>query len=96
MGGRVVALAPGPDDLLMVTTIGYQPTLAQPFNEHDRALRAAQSFAKALAHVPQGRGEGLRRGGRVPHVAAGCKAESRSQPEALTDSTDLLFDLCVL
>lgn len=51
-GGRVAAIAPGPDDLFVVTTIGGRRALFQPINEYDKSLSVAQAFVKAQAPVP--------------------------------------------
>lgn len=51
-GGRVATIAPGPDDLFVVTTIGGRRALFQPVNEYDRALSVAQAFVKAQAPMP--------------------------------------------
>lgn len=51
-GGRVATIAPGPDDLFVVTTIGGRRALFQPIFEYDQALAVAQAFVKAQAPVP--------------------------------------------
>lgn len=51
-GGRVATIAPGPDDLFVVTTIGGRLALFQPIFEYDQALAVAQAFVKAQAPVP--------------------------------------------
>lgn len=48
-GGRVATIAPGPDDLFVVTTIAGRKVLLQPIHHYQRALEVAQAFVKAQA-----------------------------------------------
>lgn len=50
-GGRVAILAPGPDDLFCVTTLGGRRVVVQPIFEYEQALAVAQAFV-AQAPVP--------------------------------------------
>lgn len=51
-GGRVATIAPGPDDLFVVTTIAGRKVLLQPLHQYQRALEVAQAFVKAQAPTP--------------------------------------------
>lgn len=44
-GNRVAALAPGPDDLFVVTTLFGKRVFVEPIGDYDKALRLAEAFA---------------------------------------------------
>jgi hypothetical protein len=50
-GNRVAALAPGPGDLFVVTTIGGKRVLVEPIDQYERAIRIAESFARQMAQA---------------------------------------------
>ena len=45
-GNRVAALAPGPDDLFVVTTIGGRRVTVQPVADYPKAIKTAEAFAR--------------------------------------------------
>lgn len=51
-GGRVVALAPGPGDLFVVTTVSGRKVLLHPVEQFGHALKLAEAAAIRMAPVP--------------------------------------------
>lgn len=51
-GGRVATMAPGPDDLFVVTTVSGRRALMHPVGLYDLALKQAQAAAIRMAPVP--------------------------------------------
>lgn len=51
-GGRVAALAPGPGDLFVVTTINGEPAILQAVCDYEAALKVAEAFVRAQAPAP--------------------------------------------
>lgn len=51
-GGRVVALAPGPDDLFVVTTVAGQVAMMHPIGLYNHALKLAQAAAVRMVPMP--------------------------------------------
>ena len=49
-GNRVAALAPGPGDLVVLTTIGGRVAATQPIREYQQALDKALAFAAQTEH----------------------------------------------
>lgn len=51
-GGRVATMAPGPDDVFVVTTVGGRRALIHPVGLYEHALELAQAAAIRMAPVP--------------------------------------------
>lgn len=51
-GGRVATMAPGPDDLFVVTTVAGRRALMHPVGLYDHALKQAEAAAIRMAPVP--------------------------------------------
>ena len=47
-GNRVAALAPGPGDLFVVTTMFGKRVFVQPIGNYDRAVKIAEAFARQM------------------------------------------------
>lgn len=47
-GNRVASMAPGPDDLFVVTTILAKTVFIQPVADYERAFKIAEAFARHM------------------------------------------------
>ncbi|WYK04082.1 hypothetical protein DWF04_013550 [Cereibacter sphaeroides f. sp. denitrificans] len=51
-GGRVATMAPGPDDLFVVTTISGRKALLHTVDQYQHVLKLAEEFAIRMSPVP--------------------------------------------
>jgi hypothetical protein len=49
-GHRVATMAPGPDDLFVVTLMFGKTVLVDPIDQYDRTVRVAEAFARRIVH----------------------------------------------
>lgn len=52
VGGRVATMAPGPGDVMVLTTVGGKRVLMHTVEQYDHALKLAQAAALRMSPMP--------------------------------------------